>query len=147
MLPPDFYFYIVVKFCIIPYQLPMKLHIACHAWLSILFLHLSLSCLQIPPYKISRQQVVVWIKDGHVIMTLGTKKYLHYRRRKELVIRSLNEMDSGIYECAISLNSTERGRAEIVGESNYSLTLLSMIQCNLLTKIVASGYKYKRPSV
>ena len=80
-------------------------------------------------------------------MTLGTKKYLHYRRRKELVIRSLNEMDSGIYECAISLNSTERGRAEIVGESNYSLTLLSMIQCNLLTKIVASGYKYKRPSV
>ncbi len=77
--------------------------------------------LQIPPNRIPRQQAVVWIKDGHAIVTAGTKKYLHQRRKKKLVIRSLSVMDSGVYECALSSNSTEKGRAELLCESSYRI--------------------------
>ena len=63
---------------------------------------------QIPPIK-----KVVWMKDGQVIETSGIRKYRHYRKQKILEIRDLNEMDSGLYECAASVNSTEKGRAEL----------------------------------
>jgi len=56
---------------------------------------------------------VIWMKDGVVIETLGTKKYRHQRMKKRLIIYELTDLDSGMYECAFSLNSTMRGRAEL----------------------------------
>ncbi len=56
------------------------------------------------------------MKDGLVIETVGTRKYLHHRRKKQLVIKKLDETDSGRYECAISSNSTEKGMAELWSE-------------------------------
>ena len=33
--------------------------------------------------------------------------------KKRLLVRDIVEEDSGVYECAFSLNSTEKGRAEL----------------------------------
>ena len=56
------------------------------------------------------------MKDSQVIETSGNRKYRHYRKDKILEIRDLNEMDSGLYECAASVKSTEKGRAELWSE-------------------------------
>ncbi len=81
-------------------------------------IHLLTHFRQIPPNEIPRQLEVVWMKDGLVVETVGTRKYVHHRRKKQLVIKKLDEMDSGLYECAISPNSTEKGVAQLWSESN-----------------------------
>ena len=59
---------------------------------------------------------VVWMKDGEIIVTSGNRKYRNYGKKKKLLIRDPREEDSGIYECALSINSTEKGRAELWSE-------------------------------
>ena len=53
------------------------------------------------------------MKDGQVIVTQGNRKYRNYGKKKRLLINNTNVGDSGIYECALSPNATEKGRAEL----------------------------------
>lgn len=53
------------------------------------------------------------MKDGEIIVTKGNRKYRNYGKKKRLLISNPQAEDSGIYECAISPNSTETGRAEL----------------------------------
>ena len=53
------------------------------------------------------------MKDGEIIITKGNRKYRNYGKKKRLQIRDPQAEDSGVYECAISPNSTETGRAEL----------------------------------
>ena len=53
------------------------------------------------------------MKDGEIIVTKGNRKYRNFGKKKLLLISDLQAEDSGIYECAISPNSTEKGRAEL----------------------------------
>ena len=53
------------------------------------------------------------MKDGEIIITKGNRKYRNYGKKKSLEISDLQAEDSGIYECATSPNSTEKGRAEL----------------------------------
>ena len=66
------------------------------------------------------------MKDGQVIATTGTRKYRHYRKKKILEIYDFDEMDSGLYECATSVNSTEKGRAELWSE--FTITTAYWVQ-------------------
>lgn len=78
-------------------------------------------------------QEVVWLKDGHIIETKGNRKYIHRRLKRKLEIRQLDVNDSGIYECAINPNSTERGRAELWGKQILKeLTLTSSLKRDIL---------------
>ena len=69
------------------------------------------------------------MKDGEIIITKGNRKYRNYGKKKWLLISDLQAEDSGVYECAISPNSTERGRAELWSK----LTTISRIffYCNI----------------
>ena len=77
------------------------------------------------------------MKDGQVIETMGTKKYRHYRKKKRLLIRDPNEMDSGVYECALAPNSTEKGKAELWSKLT-ACVLTSMASGHLSTLATAT---------
>ena len=53
------------------------------------------------------------MKNGQIIVTKGNRKYRNYGKKKKLLINDPGEEDSGFYECALSPNSTEKGRAEL----------------------------------
>ena len=53
------------------------------------------------------------MKDGVVIVTKGNRKYRNYGKKKKLLINNTGVADSGVYECALSPNATEKGRAEL----------------------------------
>ena len=55
---------------------------------------------------------MVWLKDGNALNT-HTRKYRNYGLKKRLLVRNVVEEDAGMYECTFSLNSTEKGRAEV----------------------------------
>ena len=59
---------------------------------------------------------VIWMKDGQIIVTRGNRKYRNFGKKKKLQINNPQVEDSGVYECAHSLNSTEKGRAELWSE-------------------------------
>lgn len=73
------------------------------------------SCLQVESDE-SRHRPrseVIWMKDGVVIVTKGNRKYRNYGKKKKLLINNTGVADSGVYECALSPNATEKGRAEL----------------------------------
>lgn len=55
---------------------------------------------------------VIWLKNGDFLDT-RPRKYRNYGMKKRLLVRNVVDEDSGVYECAFSLNSTEKGRAEL----------------------------------
>lgn len=55
---------------------------------------------------------VIWLKNGDFLDT-SPRKYRNYGMKKRLLVRNIVDEDSGVYECAFSLNSTEKGRAEL----------------------------------
>lgn len=57
---------------------------------------------------------VIWTQNRHTISTAGAK-YRNFGLKKKLLIRDLIPEDSGIYECAMISNTTEKGRAELWG--------------------------------
>ena len=58
---------------------------------------------------------MVWTQNENKINTVGTK-YKKYGRKRKLLIRNLTSEDSGVYECAMESNRTQKGRAELWGE-------------------------------
>ena len=58
---------------------------------------------------------VVWSQNRNTISTAGPK-YRNFGRKRRLLIRNLAPEDSGVYECAITSNTTKRGRAELWGK-------------------------------
>lgn len=57
---------------------------------------------------------VIWIQNKNTLSTTGTK-YRNFGKKKRLLIKDLVPEDSGVYECALMSNTTERGRAELWG--------------------------------
>lgn len=55
---------------------------------------------------------MIWLKNGDFLDT-RPRKYRNYGMKKRLLVRNVVDEDSGVYECAFSLNSTEKGRAEL----------------------------------
>ena len=66
-----------------------------------------------PPHRPDTE--VVWLKDGAELDT-SSRKYRNYGKKKQLLVTEVRDEDAGVYECARSLNSTERGRAELWSE-------------------------------
>ena len=61
---------------------------------------------------------MLWIQNENMLNTVGTK-YKNYGKKKKLLIRNLTQKDSGVYECAMPSNITQKGRAELWGENYY----------------------------
>ena len=57
---------------------------------------------------------VEWLKDGELLVTVGTKKYRQYRKKGLLEINDIGCSDVGVYECRYNNSRCNNSRG---GES------------------------------
>ena len=55
---------------------------------------------------------VQWLWNGGVIVTGGTKKYRHYRKKGILEVNDVDYGDQGVYECRYPTGGGATGRTE-----------------------------------